>query len=146
MNSSACPTEISVRILVKFRDHLLRMAPAPSVNSCIQKILEKFWKNIFVIISITIFIIIFQTGTLPSKGESTRGKARHSSQVKFIYSEKTTKFCEISTNHLSYVLPVKNLMEICKIVWPAQNIWSLIKWCPIFDSSPSIIILFGYLD
>ena len=28
-------------------------------------------------------------------------------QVKFIYSEKATKFCEISTNYLSYVLPVK---------------------------------------
>ena len=27
--------------------------------------------------------------------------------VKFIYSEKATKFCEISTNYLSYVLPVK---------------------------------------
>ena len=27
--------------------------------------------------------------------------------VKFIHSEKATKFCEISTNHLSYVLPVK---------------------------------------
>ena len=29
------------------------------------------------------------------------------SLVKFIYSEKATKFCEISTNYLSYVLPVK---------------------------------------
>ena len=27
--------------------------------------------------------------------------------VKIIYSEKATKFCEISTNYLSYVLPVK---------------------------------------
>ena len=27
--------------------------------------------------------------------------------IKFIYSEKATKFCEISTNYLSYVLPVK---------------------------------------
>ena len=28
-------------------------------------------------------------------------------QVKLIYSEKATKFCEISTNYLAYVLPVK---------------------------------------
>ena len=28
-------------------------------------------------------------------------------QVKFIYSEKATKFFEISTNYLSYVLQVK---------------------------------------
>ena len=27
--------------------------------------------------------------------------------LKFIYSEKATKFCEISTNYLTYVLPVK---------------------------------------
>ena len=27
--------------------------------------------------------------------------------IKFIFSEKATKFCEISTNYLSYVLPVK---------------------------------------
>ena len=27
--------------------------------------------------------------------------------LKFIYSEKATKFCKISTNYLSYVLPVK---------------------------------------
>ena len=27
--------------------------------------------------------------------------------LKFIYSEKAIKFCEISTNYLSYVLPVK---------------------------------------
>ena len=32
--------------------------------------------------------------------------------VKFIYSEKATKFCEISTLHLSYVVPVKNKVEI----------------------------------
>ena len=32
--------------------------------------------------------------------------------LKFIYSEKATKFCEISTNYLTYVLPVKWLVEI----------------------------------
>ena len=32
--------------------------------------------------------------------------------IKFIYSEKATKFCNISTNYLSYVLPVKELVEI----------------------------------
>ena len=32
--------------------------------------------------------------------------------VKFIYSEKATKFFEISTNYLSYVLRVKLLVEI----------------------------------
>jgi hypothetical protein len=29
-----------------------------------------------------------------------------------MYSEKATKFYEISINYLSYVLPVKNLVEI----------------------------------
>ena len=32
--------------------------------------------------------------------------------VKFIYSEKATKFCEISTLLLSYVVPVKRKVEI----------------------------------
>jgi hypothetical protein len=32
--------------------------------------------------------------------------------VKFIYSEKATKFCEISTLLLSYVAPVKGKVEI----------------------------------
>ena len=33
-------------------------------------------------------------------------------QLKFIYSEKATKFCEISTLFLSYVVPVKSKVEI----------------------------------
>ena len=32
--------------------------------------------------------------------------------VKFIYFEKATKFCEISTLDLSYVVPVKSTVEI----------------------------------
>ena len=32
--------------------------------------------------------------------------------IKFIYSEKATKFWEISSLHLSYVVPVKNKVEI----------------------------------
>ena len=32
--------------------------------------------------------------------------------LKFIYSEKATKFCEISTLTLSYVVPVKSKVEI----------------------------------
>ena len=32
--------------------------------------------------------------------------------VKFIYSEKATKFCEISALLLSYVVPVKSKVEI----------------------------------
>ena len=32
--------------------------------------------------------------------------------VKFIYSEKATKFCEIFTLLLSYVVPVKNKVKI----------------------------------
>ena len=32
--------------------------------------------------------------------------------LKFIYSEKATKFCEISIVDLSYVVPVKSKVEI----------------------------------
>ena len=34
--------------------------------------------------------------------------------VKFIYSEKATNFCEISTVDLSYVVTVKFMVEISK--------------------------------
>ena len=33
-------------------------------------------------------------------------------ELKFIHSEKATKFCEISTVDLSYVVPVKSTVEI----------------------------------
>ena len=33
-------------------------------------------------------------------------------QLKFMYSEKATKFCEISTVDLSYVVTVKSTVEI----------------------------------
>ena len=35
-------------------------------------------------------------------------------QIKFIYSEKATKFCEIPTLLLSYVVPVKSKVEILR--------------------------------
>ena len=32
--------------------------------------------------------------------------------VKFIYSEKAMKFCDISTVHLSYVVPFQSMVDI----------------------------------
>ena len=43
-------------------------------------------------------------------------------QLTLIYSEKATKFCEISTLLLSYVVPVKSKWRFRKILWPSQNI------------------------
>ena len=37
---------------------------------------------------------------------------KNTQKMMLIYSEKATKVCEISTNYLSYVLPVKWLVEI----------------------------------
>ena len=50
----------------------------------------------------------------------------HFAELKFIYSEKATKFWEISTLLLSYVVPVKSKMETSQILWPSQNIWTLL--------------------
>ena len=36
----------------------------------------------------------------------------HMSFLKFIYSEKATKFCEISALLLSYVVPIKSKLDI----------------------------------
>ena len=41
--------------------------------------------------------------------------------IKFIYSEKATKFCEISTLLLTGTTYDKSKVEIRKIVWPSQN-------------------------
>ena len=38
--------------------------------------------------------------------------AQFSNSVKFIYSEKATNFCEISSADLSYVVTVKSTVEI----------------------------------
>ena len=47
--------------------------------------------------------------------------------LKFIYSEKATKFCAISTLLLSYVVPVKRRFRT--ILWPSQNeIWIIWKF------------------
>ena len=50
---------------------------------------------------------------------------------KLLYSEKATKFCEISTLLLSYVVSVKVRWRFPKILWPSHNIWTLI----FFNSS-----------
>ena len=42
-----------------------------------------------------------------------------------MYSEKATKFCEISTLNLSYVVQSKVRWIFHKILWPSQKIWTL---------------------
>ena len=42
--------------------------------------------------------------------------------AKFIYSEKATKFSEISTLFLSYVVPVNSKVKFRKILWPSHNV------------------------
>ena len=48
----------------------------------------------------------------PTAQHSHLVTALASEHVKFIYSEKATKFCEISTVDLSYVVPVKSTVDI----------------------------------
>ena len=54
-------------------------------------------------------------------------------KLKFIYSEKATKFWKIFTLLLSYVVPVKSILirwRFRKILWPSQNIWTLMYIAP----------------
>ena len=46
--------------------------------------------------------------------------------IKFIYSEKATKFCEIFPLLLTTVNTVKNRGRFRKILWLSQNIWTLL--------------------
>ena len=50
------------------------------------------------------------------------GIGNNSVKLKFIYSEKATKFCEIFTLLLSYVLPVKSKVKISQNFVASQNI------------------------
>ena len=56
--------------------------------------------------------------------------------LKFIYSEKATKFWEISTVDLSYVVPVKSTVEISQnfVAFPTYiNFTCMYSWTPILD-------------
>ena len=46
---------------------------------------------------------------------------------KFIYSEKATKFCKISNIDLSYIVSVKSMVEIRKILWPLKTLSRFLK-------------------
>ena len=46
-------------------------------------------------------------------------------QVKFVYSEKVTKFCEISTVDWSLLHRTNLRWRFRKNLWPSQNIWTL---------------------
>ena len=48
-----------------------------------------------------------------------------STYVKFISSDKATRFFEISTLLLKALHRTKVRWRFCKILWPSQNIWSL---------------------
>ena len=53
--------------------------------------------------------------------------------VKLIYSEKTTKFCKISTLLLSYVVPVKSKVEISQNFVAFSEYMNFIKERPVLN-------------
>ena len=56
--------------------------------------------------------IIFFKGTFSKYADIIGHSVLCKSQLKFIYCEKATKFCEIFTLLLSYVVPVKSKVKI----------------------------------
>ena len=51
----------------------------------------------------------------------------------FIYSEKATKFCEISTLLLSYVVPVKTKVEISQNFVAFSEYMNFKSVVPVYD-------------
>ena len=49
--------------------------------------------------------------------------------LKFIYFEKATTFCEISTEDLTYAVPVKSMVEISRNFVAFSEHMNFIKWC-----------------
>ena len=71
--------------------------------------------------------------------------------LKFIYSEKATKFCEISTVHLSYVVPVKSMVEISQMFvaffkYMNFNSWivKFAKLRPLWSSMYRLIVFWRF--
>ena len=51
--------------------------------------------------------------------------SKYVSPLKFIYSEKARKYCEISTVNLSYVLMVKSTLEISQKILGLLRIYDI---------------------
>ena len=80
----------------------LRFMQEPHFPECI-KILRKAW---IPCLDFTDFSWVKKL--LETIGKFWTGRSfTRSLTLKFIHSKKATKFCEISTNYLSYILPVK---------------------------------------
>ena len=61
------------------------------------------------------------------------------SMIKFIYSQKATKFCKISTILLSYVVPVKSKVEI------AQNFEAFSEYKNFNDELKFLIFIWYFI-
>ena len=68
--------------------------------------------------------------------------------IKFIYSEKATKLCEISTLDLSYVVPVKSTGEISKnlVVFSEYMNFNSPYLNPLHIHRSCVIIIFVFSD
>ena len=71
----------------------------------------------------TTFLLFIQLA-FPARDGATRALPL---LVKFIYSKKATKFCEIFTLLLTTVHTVKR-WRFRKILWPSQRIWTLTRF------------------
>ena len=58
----------------------------------------------------------------------SNGKCESLTKLKFIYSEKATKVCKISTVDLSYVVPVKSAVEILQNFVAFSEYMNFIVW------------------
>ena len=66
--------------------------------------------------------------------------------LKFIYSDKATKFCEISTVDLSYVVPVKSMVEISQNFVAFSELYSSFFYLDVyfFEYFKYSILVFQY--
>ena len=98
--------------MLNFVNYLVVLSKLMSLNFCLYYFLNEiviiYW--VFVCIISTHFYDLDLSQFMMVRVHSPRSK--QSVNVKFMYSEKAAKFCEISTLLLSYVVPVKSKVEI----------------------------------
>ena len=63
-------------------------------------------------LQLQLILCLFQTRGNLNNVKARSIKIKFSTLVKFIYSEKATNFCEISTVDLSYIVTVKSTVDI----------------------------------
>ena len=97
----SCDLQPGLYLQISTENHLRNSEQKCMIHMCGQNLLQRLFLHLEIVWMISLWA---ETRFIKY---IMHDHNLHTSKVQFIYSDKATKFCEISTNYLSYVLPVK---------------------------------------